>query len=99
MRIIAIKTLKAFWEARGHDDAERSLRAWIKEIEAADWKDPGDIKAQFRSASVLQDGRVVFDIHGNRYRLVVWINFAFRVVYIRFVGTHEEYDGIDAQTV
>ena len=68
-------------------------------MEAADWQSPDEVKAQFGSASVLRDGRVVFNIKGNDYRLVVWINYPFRVVYIRFIGTHAAYDQIDAQTV
>ena len=64
----------------------------------ADWSKPSDVKAQFGTASILQDGRVVFNIAGNKYRIVVWINYAYRVVYIRFIGTHAQYDAIDAQT-
>jgi mRNA interferase HigB len=65
----------------------------------ADWASPAEVKADFARASILKDGRVVFDLGGNKYRLVVWINFAYRVVYIRFIGTHAQYDRIDAQTI
>ena len=65
----------------------------------ADWRSPAEIKREFGSASILRDGRVVFNIAGNKYRIVVWINFSYRVVYIRFIGTHAQYDRIDAQTI
>lgn len=97
--MIARKTLVEFWSKPAHADAERSLRAWFKEVEQADWHAPSELKVAFRNASVLRDGRAVFNIHGNAYRLVVWINYAYQVVYIRFIGTHAEYDAIDAQTV
>lgn len=97
MRIIARKTLKGFWES--HPEAEEPLKSWYSVVSGADWKNPKDVKAQYRNASILKDGRAVFNIAGNKYRLVVWINFAYKVVYIRFVGTHEAYDKIDAQTV
>ena len=97
MRIIAKKTLKAFWERYPH--AKGSLEAWYAEAKDAAWQTPADVKAKYGSASILKDGRVVFNISGNNYRLVVWINYAFGVIDIRFVGTHEEYDAIDAQTI
>ena len=75
------------------------MQAWHAEAKAAQWASPADVKARYATASILQDGRVVFNIGGNRYRLVVWINYAFFTIYVRFVGTHEEYDEIDAQTV
>ena len=65
----------------------------------ANWGSPAAVKADFRSASVLKDGRVVFNIAGNKYRLVVWVNYPYRVVYVRFIGTHAAYDAIDAQTI
>ena len=73
--------------------------AWYREALKADWSMPDDVKRQFGNASILQDGRVVFNIGGNKYRLVVWINYPYRVVYIRFLGTHPQYDRIDAQTI
>ncbi|RTK97800.1 MAG: type II toxin-antitoxin system HigB family toxin [Lysobacterales bacterium] len=100
MRVIALSTLKAFWSASPtHADALGPGLAWYRETLRADWRTPNDVKAQFASASILRDGRVVFNIAGNKYRLVVWINYAHRVVYIRFIGTHAQYDGIDAQTI
>lgn len=73
--------------------------AWYRETLKSDWSTPSEVKAQFASASILRDGRVVFNIAGNKYRLVVWINYAYHVVYIRFIGTHKQYDKIDAQTI
>jgi mRNA interferase HigB len=100
MRVIALSTLKAFWEhAPEYRDAESPTMAWYRETLKADWATPNDVKAKFTHASILKDGRVVFNIAGNKYRLVVWINYPYRVVYIRFIGTHSQYDAIDAQTV
>jgi mRNA interferase HigB len=99
MRIIARKTLSDHWSKQGRKDSEQPLRAWFAEVERSQWQKPADLKAQFLNASILKDGRVVFNIAGNKYRLVAWINYSYRVLYIRFVGTHEEYDSIDAQEI
>ena len=99
MRIIALSTLKAFWEQPKYGDATEPLRAWFHFAKSADWATPADIKADFRHASILEDGRVIFNIAGNKYRLVVWINYTYRTVYIRFIGTHEQYDNINPKTV
>ncbi len=100
MRVIAVSTLKAFWTGRSeHRDAERPTLAWYRDVVQADWARPADVKAQFGNASILRDGRVVFNIGGNKYRIVVWINYPYRVVYVRFIGTHTQYDAIDAQTI
>ena len=100
MRIIALSTLKSFWEEQPeHMDSKEPALAWYRHALEADWSTPADVKQDFRSASILKDGRAVFNIAGNKYRLVVWINYAFRVVYIRFIGTHEQYDKIDVQTI
>jgi mRNA interferase HigB len=100
MRIIALSTLKAFWEAHPeHLDAKEPALAWYRHALRANWTTPADIKEDFGSASILRDGRVVFNLAGNKYRLVVWINYAYRVAYIRFIGTHAQYDRIDAQTI
>lgn len=97
---IALPTLKAFWERNpSHADAEAPTLAWYRHALKADWPTPAALKADFRNASVLKDGRVVFNIAGNKYRLVVWINYAYRVVYIRFLGTHAEYDQIDVRII
>ena len=71
----------------------------LRPILKADWAEPKDVKADFGNASILRDGRVVFNIAGNKYRIVVWINYGFRVVYVRFIGTHAQYDRIDAQSI
>jgi mRNA interferase HigB len=97
MRIIAKSTLRAFWER--HPNAEEPLLAWYHETEKADWASPAQVKAQYRSASFVGENRVIFNIKGNDYRLVVKINYPYRVVYVRFVGTHAEYDQIDVGEV
>ena len=100
VRVIALSTLKAFLSGRPqYRDAEQPILAWYRETLAADWSSPAEVKAQFRNASILRDGRVVFNLAGNKYRLVVWINYPYRVVYVRFIGTHGQYDAIDAQTI
>jgi mRNA interferase HigB len=100
VRIIAISTLKAFWEDNpAYRDAKEPLLAWHRFALCADWDSPAGVKSDFRNASILRDGRVVFNIAGNKYRLVVWINYPYRVVYIRFVGTHAQYDAIDPQPI
>ena len=97
MRLIAVSTIKAFWGA--HPDAEQQLKAWVDEVRAADWCSPADIKATYRSASILKSGRVVFNIAGNKYRLAVDVAYKSRIVFIKFLGTHSDYDKIDAQTI
>jgi mRNA interferase HigB len=97
VRIIAKRTLREFWER--HPRARGPLEAWHQEVAQAGWAGPSNVKAQFRSASVLQDNRVVFNIAGNQYRLVVKINYSYRIVYVRFIGTHKDYDQIDVNTV
>lgn len=99
MRIISKRTLSDFWAKPGCADAQEPLEAWYRETKAAQWKGPTDIKEKYGSASILKDSRVVFNIGGNKYRLVVKINFPYGVVYVRFVGTHVEYDRIDAEAV
>lgn len=99
MRVIALSTLKLFWELPEYTDAKGPLLAWYKYVQGADWATPADIKNDLRNASILRDGRIIFNIAGNKYRLVVWVNFPYRVIYIRFVGTHAQYDAIDPQTI
>lgn len=97
MRVIAVSTLRDFWQR--HPDAEQPLRAWYEEATSAAWTQPANIKAQYRSASVLKNRRVVFNIKGNDYRLIVAVAYRLQVVYVKFVGTHREYDAVDAETV
>jgi len=95
--VIALAALKGFLN-RSQADAGEPVMAWYRQVKAADWA-PADVKRDVRSASILKDGRVVFNIAGNKYRIVAWINYSYRVVYIRFIGTHRQYDRIDAQTI
>ena len=97
MRIIARKAIVDYWTKV--PAAKSELEAWHAEVKSADWARPSDVKAKYGSASILKDGRVVFNICGNKHRLVVWINYDFRTIYIRFLGTHDEYDQINAQDV
>ena len=100
MRIIALATLKAFVDDKpAHADAREPMMAWYRHVRAADWAGPADVKRDIRNASILKDGRVVFNIAGNKYRVVVWINYPYRIVCIRFIGSHRTYDGIDAQSI
>ena len=73
--------------------------AWYRQVRAADWATPADVKQEIGTASILKDGRAVFNVGGSKYRVVVWINYPYRVVYIRFIATHRQYDKIDAQTI
>lgn len=97
MRIITRQKLMACWAE--HPDVEEALKAWEAEARHAHWRTPTDIKARYRSADILPDNRVVFNIKGNHYRLVVKIHYNTGVVYIRFAGTHAEYDRIKAETI
>jgi len=99
MRIITRSTLGNFWKNPFYSDSKGPSLAWYDFVRKADWASPNQLKADFANASILKDGRAVFNIAGNKYRLVVWVNYAYRVVYIRFIGTHAQYDRIDAQTV
>ena len=97
MRVIAKRTLREFWEL--YPDSKQQLMAWYREATKAKWNNPNEIKAQYASASVLKNSRVVFNICGNKYRIIVEINFRRKWVFIRFVGTHKDYDKIDANNI
>jgi mRNA interferase HigB len=100
VRVIALSTMKAFLNhSVAVADAREPVMAGFLQVRQADWAKPADVKRDVRSASILKDGRVVFNIAGNKYRIVVWINYPYRVVYIRFIGTHRQYDAIDAQSI
>jgi mRNA interferase HigB len=99
VRVIAVSTLKAFWNQPEFSDSEMPLRSWLEEVRDASWKQPADIKAQFGSASILKNRRVVFNIKGNDYRLVVAVAYRYQSVYIKFVGTHAQYNAVDVLTV
>ncbi len=97
MHIVAVKFLRVFWEKS--PDAEQALKSWVDEAKKATWLQPAQIKEQYRSASILKNRRVVFNIKGNDYRLVVSIAYHYQAVYVKFIGTHKEYDDIDAETI
>ncbi len=100
MRVIALSTLRAFLQSKpAYAEAREPVMAWYRQVRAADWATPADLKRDVRTASILRDGRAVFNIAGNKYRIVVWINYPYRVVYVRFIGTHRQYDKVAAQTI
>lgn len=100
MRIISKRTLREFWESDPkYLDAKGPLEAWHEEVLKADWATPQEVKAPFRNASILKNSRVVFNIKGNDYRLIVAFNYPYEIAFIKFVGTHKQYDEIDAETV
>jgi mRNA interferase HigB len=97
VRIIARRALREYWDK--HADAEQPLRAWYYDVLRADWKSPADVKSVYASASIAGENRLVFNIGGNKYRLVVAVNCKYRMCYVRFIGTHRAYDSIDVATV
>lgn len=97
MRVIAKKIIRDFWEA--HADSEQQLKSWFQEASKAVWKNPNEIKQEYPSASILNNNRVVFNIKGNNYRLIVKINYEYQMIWIRFIGTHAEYDTINANEI
>ena len=99
MHVIKRKTLVKFFQRIGCQDAKGPLEAWYYEAKQAQWESPADVKAQYGSASILKDNRVVFNIAGNKYRLVVRINYDSKTVFVCFIGTHREYDKIDAEVI
>jgi mRNA interferase HigB len=99
MRIIAFRTIREFFEKPECSDSEPPLRAWYHDVKGAEWKNSNELKQQYTNASIVGDGRVVFNIKGNYYRLVVAIDYDFQVIFVRFIGTHKQYDKIDAKTI
>ncbi len=97
MRIISKKILREFWEL--HKDAEQPIKAWHARVKSANWKTSSDIKRDYRNASFIANNRVIFNIKGNTYRLIAAVNYDFGIIYIRFIGTHVEYDKIDATAI
>ena len=97
MRVIAKKTLRDFWEI--HNDCEQQLTSWFQETNKAIWRNPNEIKKEYPSASILNENRVVFNIKGNKYRLIVKISYDYQILWIRFIGTHAEYDKINANEI
>lgn len=99
MRIIAFRTLREFWEKPEYADSETSLRSWYHDAKSANWNNSNELKQQYKNASVVGEGRIVFNIKGNLYRLVVAIDYEFQIIFVRFVGTHKQYDDINAKTI
>ncbi|WP_409030662.1 type II toxin-antitoxin system HigB family toxin [Janthinobacterium sp. CG_23.3] len=99
MRLLSLSTLRDFYEQPVYGDSKGPILSWHGHVLKANWTMPAEVKADFGTASILKDGRTVFNIHGNKYRIVTWINYDFGIVYVKFVGTHAQYDAIDAQTV
>ena len=97
MRIISRKALRIFWEE--HPDTRQALQAWYADVKHARWKSPADIKKAYRNASFVTNNWVVFNIKGNKYHVIVAVQYKFGIVFIRFVGTHQQYDRVDAATV
>ncbi len=97
MRVIAKKILREFCEK--HSSCEQQLKAWYKEADKGTWKNLNELKNEYPSVSILEDNRVCFNIKGNNYRLIVKINFDYQMMWIRFIGTHAEYDKIDANKI
>ena len=97
MRIIAKKILRDFWKK--HSDCEQQLKSWYQEASNAEWQNPNKIKSEYPSASILNSNRIVFNIKGNLYRLIIKINYDYQIVWIRFIGTHSEYDRINADEI
>ena len=97
LRVIAKRTLREFWEL--NPDSEQQLMSWYRESSKAEWNSPNEIKEQYASASILKNSRIVFNICGNKYRLIVEINFPREWIFIRFYGTHKEYDKIDVNSI
>lgn len=99
VRIIALRTIREFWGNAAYRDSEQALKSWYAIARTADWASPQEVKYQFGSASIIGDNRVVFNIAGNKYRLVVKFNYPYRIGYIRFIGTHAQYDIADAEEI
>jgi len=99
MRVIAKSTLKKFWQRPGYGDSQGSLESWHEEAIKADWTSPHVVKAQYATASICGNNRVVFNICGNKYRLVVEVQYRAGIAWVKFIGTHAQYDRIDVETV
>ena len=97
MRVVAKKILRDFWEK--HEDCEQQLKSWYREAQKAKWENPNQIKIEYPSASILNDNRVAFNIKGNNYRLIVKISYEYEMIWVRFIGTHDKYDKINANKI
>ena len=99
VQIVALRNLEAYWQGPRGRDAEGALKAWFSEARMAKWTSPQDVKNQYANASIVANNRVVFNIKGNDHRLIVAIAYRMQYVYVKFIGTHAEYDKVDAATV
>lgn len=99
MRVIAKSTLKKFWEQKIYNDSQNPLESWYEEAIKADWRSPQDLKDQYGNASICGNNRVVFNISGNKYRLVVEIQYQAGIVWVKFIGTHTQYDKINVENI
>lgn len=99
VKIISRPILRLFWERPGGEDAKQPLLSWFKEVEKAAWKNAAEVKKSYGSADFVGDGRIVFNVGGHKYRLVVWVKYSIALVLIKWVGTHEQYDAIDVTTI
>ncbi len=97
MRVVSKRTLREFWGK--HNDCEEQLKYWFRETEKANWKNVNELKKDFPSASILKNNKICFNIKGNSYRLIIKLNFEYQICYIRFIGTHADYDKIDANNI
>ncbi len=96
-RIVAKRTLVQFWEK--YPDSKKYLETWYETVKKANWESPNEIKSFYATVSILKNSRVVFNIAGNKYRLIAKINYEKSWVFIRFIGTHKDYDKIDANQI
>ena len=99
VRVISRRILRQFWQNHRYQDSEQALRAWYAEAKTANWASPQEIKESYRTASIIGNNRVVFNICGNKYRLIVAIKYNFGIIFIRFIGTHKQYDKISAEDI
>lgn len=97
MRVIAVKTLKEYWIK--FPQAKQALLSWYEEVETASWGSPNELKSQYGNASIITEKRVVFNIHGNSFRLVVDIEYRLKIVFVVWFGTHKQYDSVDAKKI
>jgi mRNA interferase HigB len=99
VKIISRPILRALWERAGCEDAKQPLLSWFKEVEKAAWQNAAEVKRLYGTADFVGDGRIVFNIGGNKYRLVVWVKYSIALVLIKWVGTHQEYDAVDVTKI
>lgn len=99
MRVISKKTLKEFYENNIYQDSKNSIESWHKEVLQANWNNSNEIKQQYCNASIVGNNKIIFNIHGNKYRLIVKINFDAKIVFVKFIGTHKQYNNINVKDI